>query len=118
MCALVPGFQTCSLPICFFFWLLLVEAAMIGAFVATDALFFFLCFEFTLVPLYFLIGVYGDSRRRTAAAVFFIYTFAGSMLTFAGLLYVAWFASKQTGVWSFDLGTLYAACREMTLTQQ
>ncbi len=102
----------------FFFWLLLVEAAMVAAFVATDAIFFFLCFEFTLIPLYFLIGQFGGVRRKAAAATFFIYTFAGSMLMFAGLLYVGWFAAQQTGQWSFDFASLYAASESMTLTQQ
>lgn len=102
----------------FYFWLLMVEAGMVGAFVASDLIFFFLCFEFTLVPLYFLIGLYGGRERITAARLFFVYTFAGSMLTFAGLMYVAWFAQQQNGVWSFDIATLQRAAQSMSSTQQ
>lgn len=102
----------------FYFWLLLVEAAMVGAFVATDAMFFFLCFEFTLIPLYFLIGVYGGRDRLPAARLFFVYTFVGSMFTFAGLLYVAWTAAQISGLWSFDIATLYGAAAQMSFTEQ
>ena len=78
----------------FYLWLLVLEAAMIGTFVATDLIFFYICFEFTLIPLYFLIGIFGSTQRLKAARVFFIYTFTGSMLTFAGVLYVAWWNAQ------------------------
>lgn len=109
----------------FYLWLLVLEAAMIGTFVATDLVFFYVCFEFTLVPLYFLIGVFGSSQRLRAARVFFLYTFTGSMVTFAGLLYVAWFNTTLpaelfagAGGWTFDYRTLYGAARQMSDTQQ
>lgn len=103
----------------FYFWLLMVESAMIAAFVATDAMFFFLCFEFTLVPLYFLIGVFGGRGRLPAARLFFVYTFVGSMFTFAALLYVGWVASRvHGGVWSFDFGLLYDAALRMSPREQ
>lgn len=102
----------------YYFWLLMLEAAMIGVFVATDIIFFYVCFEFTLVPLYVLIGVFGSTQRLRAAAMFFIYTFAGSMLTLAGVLYVAWYSSRLTGSWSFDIQTLYSAAQAMSPTQQ
>lgn len=102
----------------FYLWLLLVESAMVASFIATDAMFFFLCFEFTLIPLYFLIGQFGDSRRRLAAGMFFIYTFVGSMLMFAGLLYVAWVAHGQTGEWSFSFARLTAAAQQMSFSEQ
>ena len=86
----------------FFLWLLILESAMLGVFVATDIVFFHICFEFTLIPLYFLIGIYGSAQRLKAARVFFLYTFTGSMLTFAGLLYVAWRCD-----WVFSIATLY-----------
>lgn len=102
----------------FYLWLLLAQAAMIGAFLATDAIFFFLCFEFTLVPLYFLIGVYGGRERRGAANTFFIYTFAGSMLTFASLLYVAWVYAQANGEWTFNIASLYRAAAAMSPAEQ
>ncbi|MCE9590787.1 MAG: NADH-quinone oxidoreductase subunit M [Planctomycetes bacterium] len=110
----------------FFLWLLVLEAAMLGTFVATDIFFFYICFEFTLVPLYFLIGIFGSTDRLRAARVFFLYTFTGSMLTFAGVLYVAWFNTTLdaatpftgAGVWSFNIVTLYHAAAYMTVAQQ
>ncbi len=103
----------------FYVWLLLLQTAMLGTFVATDLIFFYICFEFTLVPLYFLIGIFGSTQRLKAARVFFLYTFTGSMLTFAGVLYVAWWHSYLYGSWTFDIPTLIAsAATEMSLTQQ
>lgn len=109
----------------FYFWLLILQASMLGAFIATDVIFFYTCFEFTLVPLFFLIGIFGGAQRLAAARVFFLYTFTGSMLTFAGLLYVAWFNTKLptnlfvgAGEWSFNIRTLYGAARQMSNTQQ
>ncbi len=101
----------------FFAWLLVLEAAMIGTFVATDVIFFYICFEFTLIPLYFLIGIFGSTQRLKAARVFFIYTFTGSMLTFAGVLYVAWWHSLDYG-WSFSIKELTAAAQTMSGRQQ
>lgn len=97
----------------FYALLLLLHSAMIGVFCARDLLIFYMFFEFTLVPLYFLIGIWGGSQRQKAANMFFIYTLAGSMLTFAGVLYLGWFASQfplglnQTHVFTFDLDVLY-----------
>ncbi len=92
----------------YYAWLLILEAAMIGVFVARDLILFYICFEFTLIPLYFLIAVYGsDPRTRVRTATkFFIFTFTGSLLTLAGLLYVAWRHSTAAGAWSFDIQTL------------
>ncbi|MCC7192662.1 MAG: NADH-quinone oxidoreductase subunit M [Phycisphaeraceae bacterium] len=109
----------------YYLWLLILEAAMVGTFVATDLVFFYICFEFTLIPLYFLIGIFGSTQRLKAARVFFLYTFTGSMLTFAGVLYVAWFNTtldpvifQGAGAWTFDIHTLYGAARQMSDTQQ
>jgi len=102
----------------FYFWLLVLQTFMLGTFVATDIIFFYLCFEFTLVPLYILIGVFGSDNRLRAAKIFFLYTFTGSMLTFAGVLYVAYINSIVTGSWSFDIQTLYLAAAGMSSTEQ
>ncbi len=99
-------------------WLLVLETAMIGTFVATDLIFFYICFEFTLVPLFFLIGIFGSTQRLKAAKVFFLYTFTGSMLTFAGVLYVAWFNAQQTGGWDFSIPKLVWAAGAMSLQEQ
>jgi NADH-quinone oxidoreductase subunit M len=73
----------------YYAWLLALTTGMLGVFVARDVLLFYIFFEFTLVPLYFLIGIWGGPERRYAANKFFLFTFAGSVITFAGILYLA-----------------------------
>ncbi|MGO8688356.1 MAG: complex I subunit 4 family protein [Thermoguttaceae bacterium] len=68
--------------------LLVLETGMLGVFVARDIILFYLFFEFTLVPLFFLIGIWGSHQRRYAAMKFFLFTLTGSVLTLLGLLAV------------------------------
>jgi NADH-quinone oxidoreductase subunit M len=70
----------------FYACLLLLEAGLVGVFSAFDLVLFYVFFEFTLVPLFFLIGIWGGPQRRYAAMKFFLYTFAGSLVTLVGLL--------------------------------
>ena len=76
-------------PKAFVFWTLFLESAVIGVFLALDAIVFFMFFEFVLVPMYFLIAGWGHGRRRYAAMKFFLFTMAGSAFLFAGILTVA-----------------------------
>jgi NADH-quinone oxidoreductase subunit M len=94
----------------YYAWMLALTAGMFGVFVARDVLLFYVFFEFTLVPLYFLIGIWGGPQRRWAANKFFIYTFVGSVITFAGILYLAIRAAdlNHSSVISFDLVMLSA----------
>ena len=73
-------------PALFYGMLLLLETGCLGVFAARDILLFYVFFEFTLIPLYFLIGIWGSEDRKYAATKFFLYTLAGSLLTFLGLL--------------------------------
>jgi NADH-quinone oxidoreductase subunit M len=68
--------------------LLVLETGMLGVFVARDIVLFYVFFECTLIPLFFLIGIWGSEQRRRAAMKFFLFTLAGSVLTFLGLLAV------------------------------
>jgi NADH-quinone oxidoreductase subunit M len=68
--------------------LLILETGMLGVFVARDIILFYVFFEFTLIPLFFLIGIWGSEERRYAAIKFFLFTLAGSLLTFLGLLFI------------------------------
>lgn len=88
--------------------MLLLQAGMLGVFCALDLLLFYVFFEFTLVPLFFIIGIWGGPEKSRAAAKFFIYTVAGSVLTFAGVLYLAYYHYVHGGgeVFTFDLPTL------------
>jgi NADH-quinone oxidoreductase subunit M len=69
-------------------WLLAIGAAMLGVFLAFDIVLFYIFFELTLVPLFFLIGIWGGPERRHAARKFFIYTLSGSLITLLGVLAV------------------------------
>jgi NADH-quinone oxidoreductase subunit M len=76
----------------FMFFFLLLETGMIGVFVALDLFLFYIFWEFTLVPMYFLIGIWGGTRRIYAAVKFFLYTMAGSVLM---LLAILWLGIRQ-----------------------
>jgi NADH-quinone oxidoreductase subunit M len=70
----------------FFAWLMLLQSCMFGVFLSFDIILFYVFFELSLIPLFFLIGMWGGPDRRHAARKFFIYTLTGSLLTFLGLL--------------------------------
>lgn len=100
-------------------WLLVLETAMVGVFLARDLIFFYVCFELTLVPMFFLIAIYGGSDRARASYKFFIYTFTGSLITLAGLLYIAWqHAIAHENQWTFDIALLTETAAAMSPTQQ
>jgi NADH-quinone oxidoreductase subunit M len=84
-------------------WMLVLEAACLGSFLSLDLLVFFLFFELTLVPVYFLIGHWGHQRRQYAAIKFFLYTLLGSAFLLVGILGLVFVHQRQTGVVTFDL---------------
>jgi NADH-quinone oxidoreductase subunit M len=90
-------------------WILLLESACIGCFLSLDIFVFFLFFELTLIPAYFLIARWGSGRKAYAATKFFLYTFFGSVFFFVGILIVAFSAKSATGQLSFDLISLSSA---------
>jgi NADH-quinone oxidoreductase subunit M len=102
-------------PVGFYVLLLVLEAAMLGVFAARDVILFYVFFEFTLVPLFFLIGIWGHEDRRRAAVKFFVYTLAGSVLTFLGLLAIVLWNASHTGTVTFDIATLTSGLRDHPL---
>jgi NADH-quinone oxidoreductase subunit M len=72
----------------FMFFFLLLEVGMVGVFLAQDLFLFYIFWEFTLVPMYFLIGIWGGGRRMYAAIKFFLYTMAGSILMLLAILWL------------------------------
>ena len=84
----------------FFVFLLALETGMLGVFCSLDLFLFYLFWEVTLVPMYFLIGMWGYERRIYAAMKFFLFTLVGSLLMLAGILYI-YFSSGGTP--TFDL---------------
>jgi NADH-quinone oxidoreductase subunit M len=96
--------------------LLLLESAMIGVFVSLDLLLFYLFFEASLVPMFFLIGVWGGERRIYAAIKFFIYTAVGSLLMLVGIIALYFIQQNATGVGTFDYTILVETLRSGLMT--
>jgi NADH-quinone oxidoreductase subunit M len=86
---------------------LIMETAMIGAFVATDLLLFYVFFELMLLPMYLVIGVWGGKNRIYAAVKFFLFTIAGSLLMLLAILYLVFQNYHQTGNPTFEIVRLY-----------
>jgi NADH-quinone oxidoreductase subunit M len=90
----------------YYVFLLVLESAMIGVFVSLDLLLFYLFFEASLVPMFFLIGIWGGERRIYAATKFFIYTAIGSLLMLVGIIALYFIHKNQVGYGTFDYQTL------------
>jgi len=87
---------------------LFLETGMIGALVALDLVLFYVFWEVMLIPMYLLIGVWGDPKRRIYAAIkFFLFTMAGSVLMLVAILILYFLNQKATGVSTFDVLELY-----------
>ena len=91
----------------FSIFLLALEAAMIGVFVSLDLFLFYVFWDAMLVPMYFLIGIWGYDQRIYAAIKFMLYTMAGSVLMLVAILGLAYLHQAATGSYSFDLLKLY-----------
>jgi len=86
--------------------LLALESAMVGVFAAVDLFLFYVFWDAMLVPMYFLIGIWGYERRVYAAVKFMLYTMAGSVLMLIAILTLAYLHDVATGSYSFDLAAL------------
>jgi NADH-quinone oxidoreductase subunit M len=82
---------------------LVLEMSMVGVFVALDAILFYLFWEFSLVPMLYIVGAWGGPRRIYAAVKLFLYTFTGSLVMLVGMLYLGYVYFQTTGTWSFSL---------------
>jgi NADH-quinone oxidoreductase subunit M len=92
----------------FSFFMLLLEAAMIGVFISLDLFLFYVFWDAMLIPMYFLIGVWGYEQRLYASIKFMLYTMAGSVLMLLAIIWLAYYHQTVNGVVSFDLQDLYA----------
>jgi NADH-quinone oxidoreductase subunit M len=81
----------------FYAWLLLLQTVMMGIFVSFDIVLFYVFFEASLVPLFFLIGIWGGPARRHAAGKFFIYTLTGSLISLLGILGIVLACRPESG---------------------
>ncbi len=100
----------------FYALMLLLQTGIVGVFVALDLFLFYVFFELTLVPMYFIVGIWGGERRIYAAIKFFLYTALGSLLMLVGLLYLYVQAGQATGAGSFHLFDLLGT--PLSLTEQ
>jgi NADH-quinone oxidoreductase subunit M len=87
----------------YYAFMLLLQTGMIGVFISLDFLVFYVFWEVMLVPMYFLIGVWGGPRKLYAAIKFFLYTLTGSVLMLVGILAIYFYQFHTTGVYSFDI---------------
>ena len=98
----------------YYILLLLLQTGMLGVFLSLDFFLFYVFWEVMLVPMYFLIGVWGSDRRLYAAIKFFLYTLAGSVLMLLAILALYYNASKSLGVQTFDIPTLLGAAQQFS----
>jgi len=87
----------------FFVFLLVLETGMLGVFVSLDFFLFYIFWEVMLVPMYFLIGVWGSDRRLYSAIKFFLYTLFGSVVMLLGILAVYFYGGAQIGENTFNV---------------
>jgi NADH-quinone oxidoreductase subunit M len=91
----------------FSFFLLALESAMLGVFVATDLFLFYIFWDAVLIPMYFLIGIWGYERRIYAAVKFILYTMVGSILMLVAIIGLSYVHQSATGTQTFNLLELY-----------
>lgn len=87
--------------------LFVLQTAMLGTFLALDGVFFYLFWELSLVPMYFIIGIWGGTRRIYATVKFFIYTMIGSVLMLVALIYLMLVTQEVTGQMSASIIDFY-----------
>ena len=87
--------------------LFLLQTSMIGSFLAMDAILFYVFFELSLVPMYFMVGIWGGSRRIYATMKFFIYTMVGSLLMLLAIIYLMFSARDVLGEMTSSLLAFY-----------
>src|SRR5437667_8382802 len=93
----------------YYILLLLLQTGMIGVFVSLDFFLFYVFWEVMLVPMYFLIGVWGSERRIYAAMKFVLYTMIGSVLMLVAILVLYFLHGKATGTFSFSYAQIQSA---------
>jgi len=91
----------------FTFFMLMLEVGMIGVFISLDMFLFYIFWEAMLIPMYFIIGIWGGEQRIYASVKFFIYTMFGSLLMLIAIIWLAVYASAPLGRFSTSLIDLY-----------
>ncbi len=91
----------------YFFSLLVLEVGMLGVFIALDLFLFYVFWEAMLIPMYFIIGVWGGKERIYAAVKFFLFTMVGSLLMLVAIIWIGVYAGNTTGQFTSNLLTLF-----------
>src|SRR4051812_6009989 len=92
----------------YYAWMMALLVAMLGVFVARDVLLFYIFFELTLIPMFFIIGIWGGPERRYAAGKFFLFTFTGSVFTLAAAI------SLGVKAESFDISAVVSPAQTLS----
>jgi NADH-quinone oxidoreductase subunit M len=91
----------------YYIFILLLQTGMLGVFLSLDFFLFYVFWEVMLVPMYFIIGVWGGPRKLYAAIKFFLYTLFGSVIMLVAILKLYFYNAEVTGVYTFDILKLY-----------
>jgi len=92
----------------YYLWMLVLQTAMLGVFITQDMFLFYLFWEVMLVPMYFLIAIWGGPQKLYAAIKLFLYTLAGSVLMLVAILAIYFLQHKTTGTYDFSLASFQA----------
>jgi NADH-quinone oxidoreductase subunit M len=87
----------------FFFWILFLEGTLTGLFLAADLLLFYLFWEIQIIPMFFLVGIWGHANRLHAAVKFLLYTLSGSLFMLIALIALYVMHGHQTGIYTFSV---------------
>ncbi len=102
----------------FYFLFLIMEGSLIGVFSSLDLILFYVFWEFILIPMYFIIGIWGGEDRIYAAVKFFLYTLAGSVLLLIGIIWIGFLCSPVHGQFSSDLNQIMKMSVILPLNKQ
>ena len=102
----------------FYALMLALLTGMLGVFVSLDLFMFYVMWEIMLIPMYFIIGIWGGKARLYASIKFFIYTMVGSLLMLVAILYVFFLSARHSGAFTFDLARVLAGLPHLQPSQQ
>ncbi|MGE3800159.1 MAG: NuoM family protein [Candidatus Kapaibacterium sp.] len=102
----------------YYIWMLILEFGMLGVFMSLDTFLFYVFWELVLIPMYFLIGIWGGKDRVYASIKFFIYTMAGSLLMLVAIIWLGTYAGSNGGGFTTDLQKLLAIGPNIALESQ
>ena len=102
----------------FTFFFLMLEVGMLGVFISLDLFLFYIFWEAMLIPMYFIIGIWGGKERVYAAVKFFIYTMFGSLLMLVAIVWLAVYAIGPLGYFTTNLIELYTVAPQIPMNIQ